>query len=265
MVRRSPARPSGQLQTGRVSPVPSRHACADRAAVRCRRVAAARPVARLAALGTADRRTVTAPRSTAGPPARHRHASTTAVDGAEPAQRRPRRRLSSLLGRVALERQHLPPGAAAGGPSRPAGPAAPPHGPSPRPPPPACRAPPRPGPRTTVDMVEPERSTTSSRKVVRRSSGSSSVISGPGRASASGIPGRPAPEPTSPTGRPAGPASDSTRAVQQVPLPQPGHLARPDQPAGDPVGRRAARRTRSSRRRQPLGRAKARLRRRCFT
>ena len=68
-----------------------------------------------------------------------------------------------------------------------------------------------------------------------------------GRAIASTSPGRPAPQPTSATAAPGrARSSASDRAVEQVPLPQPGHLARPDQARARPRGRRAARRTRSA-------------------
>ena len=75
----------------------------------------------------------------------------------------------------------------------------------------------------------PDRATTSSRNVVRRSSGSTRVTVRSGRAMASTRPGRPAPEPTSHTRAPSGTSLGQHRAVEQVPLPQPGHLARADQ------------------------------------
>ena len=112
-----------------------------------------------------------------------------------------------------------------------------------------ARGPPRRG-------SSPSSATTSSRKVVRRSSGSTSVTARSGRAIASTRPGRPAPEPMSHTEAPSGgSARPARRAVEQVPVPQPRRLARPDQAADDavgrqqlgvPLGQRAAGRTRNT-------------------
>ena len=72
--------------------------------------------------------------------------------------------------------------------------------------------------------------------VVRRSSGSTGSPAGrAGRSPAPG-PGRPAPEPTSTTRRPARDRLAQHRAVQQVPVPQPGRLAGTDQAPHDAVG-----------------------------
>ena len=95
--------------------------------------------------------------------------------------------------------------------------------------------------RTTSTWRDRAASTTSVRKVVRRSSGSSRVTVRSGRAIASTRPGSPAPEPTSITARPAGRAAEQ-RAVQQVPVPEPGGLTRPDQTTLHPVGGQQTRR-----------------------
>ena len=71
------------------------------------------------------------------------------------------------------------------------------------------------------------------RKSARRSSGSTSVTRRPGRASASGIPGSPAPLPTSATRSPSSTSSADRRAIQQVPIPEPIDFAGPDEAALD--------------------------------
>ena len=74
--------------------------------------------------------------------------------------------------------------------------------------------PPRePGPRARGHSV-PVRRTTVSRKVVRRSIGSSKVTERSGRAMARGMPGSPAPEPTSTTDDPSGMRSATARLLR---------------------------------------------------
>ena len=92
-------------------------------------------------------------------------------------------------------------------------------------------------PRTTSTWPAPASATTSSRKVVRRSSGSTRVTRRSGRAIASTSPGSPAPEPMSQTVAPLGHHLAQHRAVEQVPVPQPGRLPRTDQAAHHAVGR----------------------------
>ena len=146
------------------------------------------------------------------------------------------------------------------GTSRPAGPAGRPRGRSPR------RRPDRarrtllgPGPDHASPWSRPSSSTTSARNVARRSSGSTRVTCRSGRA-------RPAraraARPRSrrrPRARPGATSSPSDGAVQQVPVPQPRHLAGADQPALAPRRRPAARR---SARAPASGVAEARARRR---
>ncbi len=102
-------------------------------------------------------------------------------------------------------------------------------------------------PRSTSTDPSPRSATTSSRKVVRRSSGSTRVTRRSGRAMASTSPGSPAPEPEVADDRALGDRVGEHRAVEQVPLPQPGHLARTDQAAhgsrvGQPAGVRLGQR-----------------------
>ena len=100
-------------------------------------------------------------------------------------------------------------------------------------------------PRTTSTWSSPRVATTSSRNVVRRSSGSTSVIRRSGRAMASTRPG------SRPRSRcrtrwpPRGPARQHG-AVEQVPLPQAGRLPRADQARGPRRRWPAARRTAAS-------------------
>ena len=72
---------------------------------------------------------------------------------------------------------------------------------------------------------------------MRRSSGSTSVTARSGRASATAIPGSPAPLPTSTTVAPDRHQLTQHGAVQHVPVPQPRHLARPDQSSLHPARR----------------------------
>ena len=99
--------------------------------------------------------------------------------------------------------------------------------------------------RTTRTLVSPSSSTTSRRKVVRRSSGSTRVTSRSGRTSAEHHTGQPGPAAdVVHTGARLGMSSLEHRAVQQVPVPQPRHLARarsdPARPRRRPAARRSA-------------------------
>ena len=92
-------------------------------------------------------------------------------------------------------------------------------------------------PRTTSTVSSPRASTTSSRKVVRRSSGSTSVTRRSGRAIARTSPGKPGTRADVADGDACGDDLAQARAVQQMSLPQPGRLARSDQPPYDALSR----------------------------
>ena len=76
----------------------------------------------------------------------------------------------------------------------------------------------------------------SSRKMVRRSSGSSRIIRTEGRSIAITRPGSPAPEPTSTTSVSSGINSTTTAQFQQVPVPQAGNLTRTEQATLHAIG-----------------------------
>ena len=83
----------------------------------------------------------------------------------------------------------------------------------------------------------PQPAQASVRNATRRAIGSTRVTCRSGRARASTSPGSPAPEPRSATRAPSGTSGAEQPAVDQVPVPQPRHLARADQPPEDPLGR----------------------------
>ena len=103
-----------------------------------------------------------------------------------------------------------------------------------------------PGP-DDLDVGQPE-----GRRRPRRGTSSGAAAARPGRPSGRAgrararCPGRPAPRPDVGHPRAAGMSGAEHGAVEQVPVPEPGHLARADQAALDARRSRAARRTRSA-------------------
>ena len=101
-----------------------------------------------------------------------------------------------------------------------------------------------PAPHAPRPSLEPRSATTSSRKWCAAAAARPASPRGPDGRSPAPAPAARRPMPMSQTARALGDQLGEDRAVEQVPLPQPGHLARTDQPAhrpgvGQPVGVRA--------------------------
>ena len=190
------------------------------------------------------------PRSSADRSARHRRA------GSAPVRRRAAQRLPMLLdlvrGRRPFHRQH--PAADVGERQAPAGePVQRSHrasgddvGAMQRPTCSSAR------PRTTVTWsVSPSAATASSRKAVRRASGSTRMTEISGLATASTIPGRPAPEPTSMTVAPGEISSPTTAQLSRCRSQSRGASRGPISPRRTPRSRAEPRRTTARPRRSP--------------
>ena len=174
-------------------------------------------------------RTTVVGRTPRRPRHQHLHLGLRAAPAAASATAPPRSRRGPTRPSSPPSRPWAPPAAST---SRAGGPGGRPHARSPRRSA-ARRAAPRRGP-APPRRRQAEPATTSSRKVVRRSTARRGSLRGPGRAIASTSPGSPAPVPMSQTDAPGGDRLRQQRRVEQVPVPQPRRLARPDQPAQTP-------------------------------